>query len=301
MKKAIAVALLLVTTFFWGVTFTVVKDAVAKVDVFVFLSQRFFLAFVLLAALCLVKRRRLPRAAVRDGAILGVLLFSAFAFQTVALLYTSATNTGFLTGLNVVLVPVIGALFLKQPISLPVGMGVTLATLGLFLLCTNGDALHFNPGDLLAAVCAVCVALHLLATSAFARKGESDVFWLTAVQIGTVFLLSFLTALGKGEAVHLVRPGTGWAITVCALFATVFAFLVQTSMQRVLSPAHTALIFCCEPVFAALYAFYIGNERLGGYGMLGAALILASMLLSELLPGRDAAAPIPIAAEEAPD
>ncbi|MCM0080252.1 DMT family transporter [Geomonas sp. Red32] len=284
LKKGMAALLLLVTTFFWGVTFTVVKDAVAKADVFVFLAQRFFVGFALLVLLCLVKRRALTRATAVDGAVLGFLLFLAFAFQTVALCYTSATNTGFLTGLNVVLVPLLGALFFRQQVTLPVGLGVTIAAAGLFLLCTGGKGLTLNPGDLLAAICAVCVALHLLYTSRFARKGGSDVFWLTAVQIGTVFALSLLVALGRGKAVLVLVPGTGWAIAICALFATVFAFLVQTSMQRVLSPAHTALIFCCEPVFAALYAYRFGNEVLGEYGMAGAGLIVASMLVSELLP-----------------
>lgn len=300
LKKAIAVILLLVTTFFWGVTFTVVKDAVAKVDVFVFLAQRFLLAFVLLVALCLIQGRKATRGTLRDGAILGVFLFAAFAFQTVALQYTSATNTGFLTGLNVVMVPLLGALFFRQQITLPVALGVPLAALGLFLLCTDGKPLQFNPGDLLAAICAVCVAVHLLCTGRFARKGDSEVCWLTATQIGTVFLLSFLTALGKGKPVFAVAGGTEWAIVICALFATVFAFLVQTSMQRFLSPSHTALIFCCEPVFAALYAFRFGNETLGRWGLAGAGLIVAGMLVSELLPS-PRRGEFPVASEELTD
>ncbi|UFS70132.1 DMT family transporter [Geomonas sp. RF6] len=300
MKKGMAVVLLLITTFFWGVTFTVVKDAVAKVDVFVFLSQRFFLAFILLVCLCLIKKRPVNPATVRDGALLGVFLFMAFAFQTIALLFTSATNTAFLTGLNVVLVPLLGAICFRHSISLPVGLGVSLATVGLFLLCTDGKGMNFNPGDLLAAVCAVCVALHLLCTSRFARKGGTDVLWLTAMQIGTVFFLSFVVALWRGQPVLVLQEGTGWAVGVCAIFATVFAFLVQTSMQRVLSPAHTALIFCCEPVFGALYAFKVGKESLGSYGFLGAGLIVTSMLVSELLPAK-VSAPFPIVVEEAAD
>ncbi|HJV36882.1 MAG TPA: DMT family transporter [Geomonas sp.] len=300
LKKGVAVLLLLVTTFFWGVTFTVVKDAVAKEDVFVFLSQRFLLAFLLLVVLCLAQRRKLTLASLRDGGVLGAFLFAAFAFQTVALQYTSATNTGFLTGLNVVIVPLLGALFFRQQVTLPVGIGATLAALGLFFLCTDGRALQFNPGDLLAAICALCVAIHLLCTGRFARKGGSDVCWLTAVQIGTVFLLSFLTALLRGKPVLTVTDGTETAIVVCAVFATVFAFLVQTSMQRLLSPAHTALIFCCEPVFAALYACRFGNETLGRWGLMGAGLIVAGMLVSELMPAgrRDE---IPVASEELTD
>ena len=148
-KKIQAVLLLVITTFFWGVTFTVVKEAVARVDVFVFLAQRFLLAFVLLLGYALVRRRPLCWSCVRDGAVMGALLFGAFAFQTVALRYTTASNTGFLTGLNVVLVPLIGSLWLRQPVSGGVRLGVACSVAGLYLLCTGGS-LSFNHGDLLA-------------------------------------------------------------------------------------------------------------------------------------------------------
>ena len=300
MKKLLAVLLLLITTFFWGITFTIVKEAVGRVDVLVFLAQRFFLAFAILLGICLFQRRPLTRASLRDGIVLGIFLFSAFAFQTVALVYTTASNTAFLTGLNVVFVPLIGAIFFRQPVPGGVTAGVLLALPGLFLLCTNGSGWHVNHGDILAAVCAVCVALHLLMTSRFARKEESDIFWLTTIQIGTVFLFSLGGALWRGQPVLAYHPGITGALLTCALFATVFAFLVQTAMQCVISPSHTALVFCTEPVFAAICAYGAADERLGRYGLLGAGLILAGMLVSELLPDRQAAA-FPVAIEQARD
>jgi drug/metabolite transporter (DMT)-like permease len=300
MKKILAVLLLLITTFFWGITFTIVKEAVTRVDVFVFLAQRFFLAFTLLLGLCLIRRRPLSRATLMDGIVLGIFLFSAFAFQTVALVYTTASNTGFLTGLNVLFVPLIGALFFRQPVSGGVTAGVLLAVSGLFLLCTNGSTWQFNQGDILASICAICVALHLLLTSRFARRGECDIFWLTTLQIGTVFLLSLCGALWRGQPVFAYHPEINGALFACAIFATVFAFLVQTAMQRFISPSHTALIFCTEPVFAAICAFCAADERLGRYSLLGAGLILAGMLVSELLPGRVTGA-LSLAAEQARD
>lgn len=293
MKKYVALTLLLLTTFFWGVTFTVVKDAVTQVDVFVFLAHRFALASLLLLLFCVLTRRRLTRSTLRDGIALGTVLFSAFGFQTVALLYTSASNTGFLTGLNVVLVPLTGALFFRQRVSASVVTGVGLAVAGLFLLSTNGTW-SFNYGDILAAICAICVALHLLLTSSFSRRSGADIYWLTTVQICTVALLSFATAGIRGKEILTLYPQITWAIIICALFATVFAFLVQTAMQRVLSPSHTALIFCMEPVFAALYAYLAAGERMGTIGMVGAMLIFAGMVVSELAPRRAAAGAIPL-------
>lgn len=277
MNKFKAAVMLLTTTFFWGVTFTVVKQAVESVDVFVFLAQRFILAFILILPISAIKGRQLNRRTVRQGCFMGLFLFGAYAFQTVALQYTSASNTAFLTGLNVVMVPVIASLILRHRIAMPIKIAVALSVAGLFLLCGNGT-LDFNAGDVLAAACAICVSLHLIYTGEFART--SDFYWLTAIQLGMVAMLSSVFALARGKQVLIWYPHLLWTLLVCAVIATVFAFLVQTSMQRYISHTKTALIFCTEPVFAAIYAWFAINERLGLYGIAGALLILTGMVVS---------------------
>jgi len=151
----------------------------------------------------------------------------------------------------------------------------------LFLLCTDGR-FTLNGGDLLAGICAVCVALHLLCTGRFAPGG--NVLWLTTIQIGTVAALSTAAAVASGKTVFVYHPELTGALVICALIATVFAFLVQTWMQRILSPTQTALIFCTEPVFAALYAWWSAGERLGPVAFAGAVLIVCGMVLSEVTP-----------------
>lgn len=282
MNRFKAAVLLLTTTFFWGVTFTLVKQALEGVDVFVFLAQRFMLAFAVILPICVVKGRQLTARTIRQGCIMGLFLFGAYAFQTVALLYTSASNTGFLTGLNVVMVPLISSVLLRHHISGAIKCAVALSVAGLFLLCGKGT-LGFNLGDLLAAICAVCVSLHLIYTGEFARS--SDYYWLTAVQLGIVALLSLLFAFFRHRPVFVWQPQMLGTLLICALVATVFAFLVQTSMQRYISHTNTALIFCTEPVFAAFYAWVANDERLGIYGLAGALLILAGMVLS-VVPAR---------------
>lgn len=279
MNRFKAAVLLLTTTFFWGVTFTVVKQAVESVDVFVFLAQRFILAFILILPISAIQGKQLSRRTVRQGCLMGLFLFGAYAFQTVALRFTSASNTGFLTGLNVVMVPVIASLILRHRIPAPIKIAVALSVAGLFLLCGNGS-LDFNMGDILAAACAVCVSLHLIYTGEFART--SDFYWLTAIQLGMVALLSVIFALARGKQILVWYPHLLWTLLICAVIATVFAFLVQTSMQRYISHTKTALIFCTEPVFAAIYAWFAIDERLGLYGIVGALLILAGMVVSIL-------------------
>ena len=279
MNRYKAAILLLTTTFFWGITFTVVKQSIESVDVFVFLAQRFILAFALILPIGLYKGRRLDGITILRGCVMGVFLFGAYAFQTVALLYTSASNTGFLTGLNVVMVPILAAFVLRHRVSVGVKLAVVLAVIGLLLLCGNGSW-QFNRGDVLAAVCAVCVSLHLICTGEYARR--SDYYWLTVIQLGVVALLSYTVALTHGKEVMVWYPHLLVPLLVCSLIATVFAFLVQTSMQRYISHTNTALIFCTEPVFAALYARFILHERLGVYGYAGALCILGGMLISIL-------------------
>lgn len=290
-KKYGADALLLVVTFFWGITFVIVKEAVELVGVFLFLSQRFILAFIVMTLICAILRRPLLIDVARRGIALGILLFGAYAFQTAALLWTTASNTAFLTGLNIVIVSIISALILKHHLGVNMVAGVFLAAAGLFFLCTDGSW-SFNKGDVLAITCAFFIAFHLILTARYAR--ESDVYWLTAIQLGVVALLSTGGAfmVGDGGAVLTWRPQILWALVICVLFATVFAFLVQTSMQRFTTPTHTALIFCMEPVFGALYAAYALGERLGSWGYFGAVLIFSGMILSEIaFPARAPADP----------
>ncbi len=280
-KKIAAAGLLIAATFFWGVTFVTVKDAIGKAPVFVFLAQRFSIAFLLLLLPLSFKGRKLNLRTFNGGLVLGVLLFCGFAFQTLSLRYTSASNTGFLTGLNVVLVPLISAVFFKQGLRLSVILSSLLAFGGLFLLCTgNAGGLRFNTGDVLGFVCAVFIAVHIIYTGDYA--GVCDTYWLTAIQIGVIGLLSFFTAVAAGDPVFVYYPGIVKALVICVLFATIFAFLVQTTMQRYIPPATTAVIFCMEPVFAAITAYVVSGERLGVKGVAGALLILTGMVVSAL-------------------
>ncbi|GAU09085.1 DMT family transporter [Desulfoplanes formicivorans] len=273
-----AEAMLVVVTFFWGITFTLVKDAIAQVDLFAFLGQRFTLSALLLLPFCLYRRQGFSRDIFWKGGVLGLLLFGGYAFQTMGLLFTTASNTGFVTGLNVILVPVLGGLFFGRPLGFKLGISVALAGAGLFFLCTDGT-MAVNKGDLIVILCAVSIALHIIYTARFVQN--CDAYWLTAVQIGMVALCSNMCAWTRGYEVVFWEPDILWAMVICVVFATVFAFLVQTSMQRYTSPVKTALIFCLEPVFGAVYAHVFAHERLGKWGWLGALFIFGAMVLAE--------------------
>jgi drug/metabolite transporter (DMT)-like permease len=269
----------------WGATFVLVRDAVAQVPPFAFIAYRFLAAALLLAAI----RPRLAAAGSPElaaGAVAGLALFAGYGFQTVGLQYTTASNAGFITGLSVVLTPLLAGLLLRQsPGRWPVA-GALLAAAGLGLLLLQ--ALEVRRGDALVLGCAVAFAAHILLLGRYAPRLSS--YRLAIVQLATAGLCGLVWARAAGD---LVVPGTAevWvALAITSVAASAAAFLIQTRAQREVSPTRTAIIFTMEPVFAGLFGFLLAGERLSPRGWLGAGLILAGMLVAEL-GGRQPAAP----------
>jgi len=273
---------LLLVTLFWGTTFTIVKVAVSKVDVYAFLFARFFIAFVLMKVIFLKRTWPLHGPTICAGIFLGILLFCAFAFQTWGLTITTATNGAFITGLNVIMVPIFSLIFLKRAPAPFSGLGVLLAFIGLYFL-TGGAPSQWNRGDLLVFFCAIWVALHILLTGYYAP--HLDTLALATWQLGTVGVLSMAFSLAAGT-LTLDMPSSVWAaVGITAIFCTVFAFAVQTHAQRFTPPTRTALIFTGEPVFGALFAHFYGGETLLRQHMIGGGLIFLGMILAEIRPG----------------
>ena len=285
MTRITAALLLLLTTFFWGMTFVVVKDAIARVGVFVFLSQRFIASFLILAAVARWGGRMPDDGTLARGVTLGAVLFPVYALQTIALRHTSASNAAFLSGLGIVIVPVLSALLLRQRTTGGLWAAIGLAVTGLLLLATDGRWERIlNRGDLLSVACAFCIAVHLVLAARFARRGNVD--WLTALQIGVVALCCLVVATIRGGQVFVWHPEILWQLAFCILPATAFAFLALMATQRVLSPTHSAVILCMEPVFAAGWAYVVIHERLTTIGYAGAGMIIAAMLLAEVVVNR---------------
>lgn len=273
--------LLLTVTLFWGSTFILVKKAVEIVDVFSFLGVRFFLAASILSMALGGRWRKVDRQIFIRGFILGSFLFLAYAFQTLGLSITSASNAGFITGLSVVIVPIISAaVFHSYPPTRTI-VGVIMAATGLFLMTGTGQKTYFI-GDLLVLICAFFIASHILMTARFVM--DSDPFLLAAAQLWMVAILSLLVLTFVPERRFSYEPVVIWALVITVLMATIFAFAVQMAAQRVVSPTNTALIFTMEPVFAAVFARLYGGEVLTTAGIIGGALIFCGMVLPEISP-----------------
>ncbi|GBF33556.1 permease [Desulfocucumis palustris] len=269
----------------WGFSFVAVQDALSGIGPYYFLAIRFLLAAIFLAAIYYRRLSGINRSNLAAGAYIGAFLFGGYAFQTVGLQYTGAANSGFITGLAVVLVPLFAAIGLKRIPSVYTTLGVLSAAAGLGLLAIN-DSFTINYGDTLTFFCAVCYALHIIMVGRYASK--MDPVLLAIIQIGTVSAMSFIFGMFletmPGE---FTRPV--WvALLITAIPATALAFLIQNKVQRFTSTTHTAIIFTMEPIFAALSAFVLADELLSVRQLLGCFLILAGMLAAELKGGEKA-------------
>ena len=282
-SQLVAGVALLSAAAIWGFTFPLVKDALDDIPTFEFLAIRFTIATVVLAAIFPRSARTALKTGWRAGLLAGLLLALGHAFQTLGLERTLSTNAGFITGLYVVFTPLIAAVALRRLPYTAAVIGVVLTTTGLALMSLRvvDGRPSFNSGDLLVLVCAVLYAGQIVTLARYAS--EFDPIALTLQQLGVTALFFIVTA-----PLEELRAPTGsdvWiALLATALGSSVFGISVQTWAQRRISPTRAAVIFSMEAPFAALAAFLLADERLTSRAWLGAALILAGMLIVELRP-----------------
>jgi len=295
-RSLLAHLLLLAVVLVWGTTFTLVKSALAHTTPLLFNLLRMALAFVALLAVNGPSLRGISRRDLGLGALTGLFLALGYQLQTAGLALTTPSKSAFLTGLVVVMVPLLSAIPGVAPAatlkpSLDTWFGTLLAFAGLLLLTTPagapmgaGTAIFsgLGLGELLSLGCAIAFAAHLLVLARAAPLVSAR--RLGTLQIGFAALVMLLTLpLGGRPAFRSVA--ILWiALGVTALFATAAAFTIQSWAQQHLPASHTALLFTLEPVFAWVTSLVFFGERLGTRAMLGAGLILAGILLAELRP-----------------
>ena len=293
-RKLKADLLLVACTLIWGASFVVVKGALADASVFAFLAIRFAVAASSLAILCFRDLRTLNGAALRAGAVMGCCMFGGYAFQTAGIELTTPSKAAFVTGVSVVLVPVFLGLFARQRIGRAIWAGALVAVAGLYYLTVPASGFgDLNRGDLLVLCGSVAFALHIIAIGRYARRHSPGV--LNFLQVTMTLLMICLTwtvlAMAGRESFRVAWTARLLAaVLLTGVLATAVAFSVQVWAQQHTSSSHAAIVFTLEPVFAALTSFAFFRERLGLRALLGAALILAGILLAEFKGPAPAAA-----------
>ena len=278
--KALAFVLLLAATAAWGATFVIVKGATAHNSVLGFLAWRFLVAGGLLTVVRPRSLLNLGRRGWAQGVVLGLTLAGGYVLQTFGLRYTSAAISGFLTGLQVVFTPLLAWLLFRHRPSSRALVATLLALGGLGVMSLHG--LSLGLGELLTVAAALLFAGQIVGLGFW--SSAQDAYGLATVQLLTVAACCWLATLPDGPRAP-ARLSDWAAIVVTAVVATAIAFVVQSWAQSQLSTAGAAVVLTMEPVFAALFAWSVG-ERLGWSVVVGGGLVVVAMLVVEVAGGK---------------
>jgi drug/metabolite transporter (DMT)-like permease len=280
--------LLVLVTIIWGSTFLLVKNTVKLSGPFTFLAICYGFGTL---ALALIFRKRLlliTRAEFISGMFIGTFLFTGYACQTIGLQYTPVSKAGFITGMSVPLVPIFSFFFLRQKPALAAIVGITLSIIGLTLISIDNEFnFVFGSGEVLILCCAVAFALHIVCISKFSPNANATN--LAIVQLALTSLLSLIFMPIAHEA-FISPPLIVW---IAGLFMGVadiaFCLLMMNWVQQFISSTRASLIYSLEPMWAALFGYFLAGEVLSIPAWFGCGCILMGMVVGVLrLPGRKA-------------
>ena len=258
----------------WGFSFVVMKDAIQRQSVNNFLFTRFTLAVIVMILIRPQVIKHFNKDLLQRGGLAGIFLGLGYIAQTLGLERTGAAITGFITGLYVVLTPLIASFVLKEKITKFTWCCIALATFGLGLLSIRGFSVGI--GEMFVLASAFLFAAHIIALSKW--SSGRDVYAMTVIQLTMCAILAGLASAIEG---YSLPPDTGvWGVVIfTAVFATAIAFIVQTWSQAHMSATKVAVILTMEVVFAAVFAIVLGGERLTLQTALGGVLVVVAMYL----------------------
>ncbi len=282
----------------WGGTFVIIKSALEDISPMMFLGSRFIFASLIILPFVLKQLKGATKSNYREGIILGIFLFIGFAAQTAGLKYTTATKSAFITGTFVVFTPLFQTLLEKRIPSIANIFGIVLVFLGIsFLSSKSGNFLsiftelaeNFNFADFLTLICAIFYAVYIVYLDMISTR--IDYKFLTFIQIFVTAILAYGSAflLGAG-GIETVKFDLSLMVIIAILYtsvlATVLTTALQTKFQRDVSPTKASLLFSMEPIFAAIFAFFLLSEKISIFGLTGCALIFGGIIISEI-SGKD--------------
>ena len=258
----------------WGFSFVVMKDAIQRQSVNNFLFTRFTLAVIVMILIRPQVIKLFTKDLLQRGGLAGVFLGLGYIAQTLGLERTGAAITGFITGLYVVLTPLIASIVLKEKITKFTWYCIAVATFGLGLLSIRGFSVGI--GEMFVLASAVLFAAHIIALSKW--SSGRDVYAMTVIQLSMCAILAGLASAIEG---YSLPPDSGvWNVVIfTAVFATAIAFIVQTWSQAHMSATKVAVILTMEVVFAAVFAIVLGGERLTIQTAVGGVSVVVAMYL----------------------
>ena len=275
--------ILLLVAVLWGSAFAAQRVAAQYISVSLFNGTRFALGAIFLLPFWLKSRPRtsLPGKDFWGVILAGCIIFAGTSLQQVGLRWTTAANAGFITGLYVVFIPLLMAIFLRQPPKGIVWIAAILATMGLFLLSTGGS-LQLAPGDGYELVGAVMFAMHVILIGWLVKR--VDILTISVIQYSVCAALSLSLGLVLDGLSTTGLEQAWWAILYTGIFSVGLGYSLQAVGQKTAPPAEAAIILCGEAMIAALAGWLLLGEELGVIQILGCALMLSGMILAQVIP-----------------
>ncbi len=299
MKKYTGEIALLFNTLIWGGTFALIKNALTDISPSLFLALRFGIAALIFLPFVYSSLKKTNKQTLIAGAVLGFFYFTGFAAQTLGLNLTTATKSGFITGTFVIFIPILQLIIEKRKPKLVNIIGVALVLAGLIMLSSKGsDVLEFikqlgsdfNLGDLLTLICALLFAFQVVYVDIFTKKYE----YLPMVFIQLLitglggFILTYLFSVASIEQIKFtLNFSVVGAIIYTSIFASIIATIIQLKFQKTVSPTKAGIIYSIEPIFAAVFAYFLLSEKISNFGLVGCLLIFIGLIISEVFSSKD--------------
>ncbi|MRJ47194.1 DMT family transporter [Fundicoccus ignavus] len=274
---------LILVAIIWGSGFVMSSVALNYFSTIHILALRFSIAFISMLVIFHRQLKHINKSTMIRGGILGVILYLAFYFQTIGLVHTTASKNAFLTAFNVVLVPIFGALFLKKKLTPLNIIGSLSAIIGVGVMSLNEFG-AINIGDVLTLICALFFALQIIYTSLYVS--DENPYALNTVQMGVATLCGMIISLIQDQPIEIGHANGIIAVVYLGVVSTMLAFLLQTTAQRYTTETETVIIMSMEAVFGMVFSAMLLNEEISIRMLIGAALILAGVLIVQLKPRR---------------
>ena len=283
MKQYIGDGLLLITAIVWGSGFVVTAIALEYLTAYQVMAGRFMFAAIILSIVFRKKFKTFTKAVVWKGAVLGTILYIGFAFQTVGLEYTTPSKNAFLTAVNIVIVPLIAYFVYKRRVDCFETVGAILAIVGIGFLTLEGSMATINIGDILTLICAVAFAFDIFYTNHFVKT--ENAISLTIVQFITAAILGVSAVLIQGDMPTSIENEAVLAIIYLAVFSTTIAYVCQNVGFKYTTATKGAIILSLEALFGMIFSVLFLHEAMTARLIIGAAIIMGAILLTELKPG----------------
>ncbi|OFI06165.1 putative DMT superfamily transporter inner membrane protein [Clostridium acetireducens DSM 10703] len=274
-REAKADLSLLFVTMVWGITFPIMSGILKYIPPFCLIAFRYIISAIIMGIIFYKKIVSINLNVIRNSFYIGLTLFLGTAFQVVGLVYTTPSKSGFITGLNVVLVPIFMALIYKKTPDTKTVTGVILSIIGIAMISLDANY-GINKGDIYTMISAVAIALQVIVVDKYAKN--IDVISLTFIEFIIVGVFSLFPAVFVEKLNMELNIVSIFSILFMAIFCTIIAYNIQNKMQPYTEPTHAAIIFLGEPVFSAIFSAFIG-DKLNGSALIGCAFILISMIV----------------------